>query len=438
MKQANSCAASSETVLPTTNMKSSHAANYANQLLQDLGADSRVEIETDHPAIAYRRSGLLQTTGLMLPLPLASHADGALMALKAISPNPECLPEYGSLLLGERARLRKTIRQGRLCAGGYGRLMETADGRIALNLVREDDWGLIPAWLEDYAQDWGEIESLVSHKECDYLIERAAEIGLAVAKDELPPEPKAWFSVQHFEKAFCSAPLIVDLSGLWAGPLATSLLSFTGAQVIKVESPMRPDGMREGHQGFYDVLNAEKDCVALNFREAEDLQKLKALLHKADVVVEASRPRALRQLGIITEEFVSQKPGKIWARLTAYGQSENRIGFGDDIGISAGLSTVMEQAHDEPCFVGDAIADPINGLHLALAIQASLNQGGGVVIDLAMRDVLRYAMGNITEDLSDIAQVWQAIAEQDKEFFYALRQPRGAVKPLGADNAAWL
>lgn len=433
MKQVNSYAVSFETALQTTD-----AAEYANQLLTDLGEAVRIDELADHPAIAYRRSGLLQTTGLMLPLPLASHADGVLIALKAISPNPERLPEYGSLLLGERARLRKTIRQGRLCAGGYGRLMEAADGRIALNLVREDDWDLIPAWLEDYAQNWTEIERLVSHKECHYLIERAAEIGLAVAKDELPPKPKVWFSDQHFEKASCKTPLIVDLSGLWAGPLATSLLGLTGAQVIKVESPMRPDGMREGHQGFYDVLNAGKDCVALNFREAEDLQKLKALLHKADVVIEASRPRALRQLGIIAEEFVSQKPGKIWVRLTAYGQSENRIGFGDDIGISAGLSTIMEQAHHEPCFVGDAIADPINGLHLALAIQAGLNQGGGAVIDLAMRDVLRYAMGNIAEDLSEIAQEWQAIVDEDKESFYELRQPRGAVKPLGADNAAWL
>lgn len=433
MKQANSCAASLEIALQT-----SHAANYANQLLQDLGVDKRGELYADHPAIAYKRSGLLQTTGLMLPLPIASHADGALMALKSISPNPERLPEYGSLLLGERARLRKTIRKGRLCAGGYGRLMEAVDGRIALNLVREDDWGLIPAWLEDYAQDWDEIESLVAHKECDYLIERAAEIGLAVAKDELPPKPKTWFSVQNFEKASYKVPLIVDLSGLWAGPLATSLLGLAGAQVIKVESPMRPDGMRGGHKGFYDVLNACKDCVALNFREAEDLQKLKVLLHKADVVIEASRPRALRQLGIVAEDFVSQKPGKIWARLTAYGQSENRIGFGDDIGISAGLSTTMEQAHDEPCFVGDAIADPINGLHLALAIQASLNQGGGAVIDLAMRDVLRYAMGDIAEGLRDVAQEWQTIANEDKASLYELRQPRGVVKPLGADNAAWL
>jgi len=433
MKQANSCAASSETVL-----QSSHAANYANQLLTDLGEAVRVNEATDHPAIAYRRSGLLQTTGLILPLPLASHADGALMALKAISKNPENLPDYGSQLLGERARLRETIRKGRLCAGGYGRLMDTADGRIALNLVRDDDWDLIPAWLEDYAEGWDGIAAIVRKKETDYLVARAAEIGLAVAKDELPPMPDRWFSVQRFEKASCDRPLIVDLSGLWAGPLATSLLRMTGVQVIKLESPTRPDGMRLGHQGFYDLLNAGKDCVALNFRDAEGLEQLKELLHKADIIIEASRPRALRQLGIAAEEFVSRKPGKIWARLTAYGQSENRIGFGDDIGISAGLAAIMERAHDEPCFVGDAIADPVNGLHLALALQVSLNQGGGMVIDLSMCDVLRYAMGDDPHDIKGTTKEWQVIADKDKSELYPLRQLRGVAKALGVDNAAWL
>lgn len=414
------------------------AARYANQCLAELGEDVRVDAPADHPAIAYRRSALLQTTGLMLPLPLASHADGVLMALKAISQNPQNLPEHGSLLLGERARLRETVRKGRHCAGGYGRLMDAADGRIALNLVREDDWNLIPAWLEGYASDWDGIEAIIRTKETDYLVERAAEIGLAVAKDELPPRPGTWFSMTYFEKRICKAPLIVDLSGLWAGPLASSLLGLTGTKVIKIESPTRPDGMRAGHKGFYDVLNAGKDCVALNFRDAEDLQRLKMLLHKADVVIEASRPRALRQLGIVAQDFVADKPGKIWARLTAYGQTENRIGFGDDIGISAGLATVMDQAHGEPCFVGDAIADAVTGLHLALALQTSLNQGGGVIVDLSMRDVLRYAMGEVPSHTGRIAQAWQAIADKDKAPLYELRKPLGEVKALGADNAVWL
>jgi len=285
---------------------------------------------------------------------------------------------------------------------------------------------------------WADIVEIVRLKRTVYLVERAAEIGLAAAEDNLPLRPKNWASIQRFEKALLKTnPLIVDLSGLWAGPLASSLLAMGEARVIKIESPTRPDGMRLGHEGFYALLNGNKDCLALNFRSEYDLAKLKDLIGRADVVIEASRPRALRQLGIVAEDFVARKPGQIWARLTAYGQDENRIGFGDDIGVSAGLATVMDKAHDEPCFVGDAIADPVNGIHLALAIQAMLTQGGGAILDISMKDVLRYAMGDLPENLKETAKEWQDLANKDETALYAMRKPHGVVKPLGADNAAW-
>jgi len=417
-----------------TNLQTSHAANYANDLLQALGCDARVDKPSDHPAIAFQRSGLLKTTKLMFPAPVAAHADGALMALKAISGTSRGLPKNGSVLLGERARLRRTLRKDRWCAGGYGQLLDTADGRVALNLVRDDDWDLIPAWVEDYVEGWDGIVAKVATMETAFLVERAADIGLAVAKEELPERPKTWFDIQRFDKAIPKKnPLIVDLSGLWAGPLASSLMMRLGARVIKVEGPNRPDGMRLGHPGFYKLINAGKECVALDFKTLKDLNALKALLEKADIVIEASRPRAFRQLGIAAEAFVARKPGKVWARLTAYGQNENRIGFGDDIAISAGASAIMDKAHDEPCFVGDALADPVNGLHLVLAIWAKYHQGGGAVIDLSMRDVLRYAFGELV-DVKTVAQEWSDIVDQGESRLYPMRRTTRTVYGLAEDN----
>ena len=424
---------SSETALLTD-----HASNYANVLLGAFGHTERVDVVTDLPAIAWARAGLLETTKLMFPTPLVSHVDGALLALKALSADAK-LPENGAVLMGERARLRGTVRDGRWCAGGYGQLMDTKDGRIALNLVRDDDWDLVPAWLEDYVEGWDGIKTAVAGRTTADLVARAAEIGLAVAQDILPSRPTSWFSVQNYETtAPIKNPLIVDLSSLWAGPLASSLLQMTGAKVVKVESPTRPDGMRLGHEGFYRLLNADKDCVALNFRDETELSSLKSLLTKADIVIEASRPRALQQLGIVAEEFVSRKPGQIWARITAYGREENRIGFGDDIGISAGLATVMERAHGEPCFVGDAIADSVTGVHLAYALRASMKNGGGAILDMSMRDVVRFAMGNLPDDLSATASEWQELADQNDSPLYDLRTTSGRTHELGADNSTWL
>jgi hypothetical protein len=412
------------------------AARYANALLAGLGREERTSEKSDHPAIAWRRSGLMQATQYMLPLPLIAHVDGALMALRALNSGAE-LPRCGALLMGERARLRGTVRRGLRCAGGYGQLLEARGGRFALNLVREEDWDLIPAWLEDAdITNWEGIAAHVKDRSLGELLGRAAELGLAAAKDHLPRRPKSWFSVRHFtpEKS-TRPPLVVDLSALWAGPLASSLLMMCGARVIKVEGPDRPDGMRAGHAEFYARLNAGKACVALDFRSASDLSRLKDLLERADIVIEGSRPRALRQLGIDAADFTARKPGKIWARLTAYGQDKNQIGFGDDIGIAAGLASVMERAHGQACFAGDAIADPVNSVHLALGINAAFKSGGGMVLDFSMLDVLRYAMGKIPYDLAAAAKDYSEIANLDNAPFYPHRSPRGQVKALGADTA---
>jgi len=421
-----------------TSLQTKDAADYANGLLKALGRPERVHELSDHPAVGWKKSGLFKTTGLMFPAPITAHADGALMALKAIAGDRPGLPKNGSVFLGERARLRRTIRKGRWCAGGYGKLMDTADGRVALNLVRDDDWGLVPAWLEDYIHDWDGITGKVRNLKTDYLVTRAAEIGLAVAREALPKVNASMLHGKHFahekiDNAINKHPLIVDLSGLWAGPLASSLLMRLGAKVIKVEGPDRPDGMRLGHAGFYKLLNGGKKCVALNFNNPDDLAALKRLLERADMVIEASRPRAFRQLGINAEDYVARKPGKVWARLTAYGQDENRIGFGDDIAIAAGASAIMDKAHGEPSFVGDALADPVNGLHLALALWAEFEQGGGVVIDMSMRDVLRYAFGELG-DVKALAREWTDIAERYSGPLYPLRRTSRRVHEIGEDT----
>ncbi len=82
---------------------------------------------------------------------------------------------------------------------------------------------------------------------------------------------------------------MIDLSSLWAGPLCGNLLQALGARVIKVESTQRPDGARFGAENFFDLLNANKECVALNLNAEEGREQLRQLLLRADIVIEASR-----------------------------------------------------------------------------------------------------------------------------------------------------
>lgn len=102
----------------------------------------------------------------------------------------------------------------------------------------------------------------------------------------------------------------------------------------------------------------------------------------ADVVIEASRPRALRRLGIRAEEFLAARPGRVWLSITGYGRDEDRIAFGDDAAVAGGL-TGLDRAGD-PVFLGDALADPVTGVFAAHAVARSLADGGGELLCLSM------------------------------------------------------
>ncbi len=102
---------------------------------------------------------------------------------------------------------------------------------------------------------------------------------------------------------------------------ARNLLQLMGAQVIKVESTARPDGMRRAGDGFYDLLNAGKASVALDLAQPAGLRAAApCCCGRADIVVEASRPRALRQLGIHAEAILDENPGLTWISITGHGR----------------------------------------------------------------------------------------------------------------------
>ena len=101
---------------------------------------------------------------------------------------------------------------------------------------------------------------------------------------------------------------VIDLSALWAGPLCAHLLYRCGAEVTSVSSVQRPDGSRQGNTALYEALHAGHEHLVLDFDDLEQRQQLAQLLASADVVIEASRPRALRQLALDRESLVINGP----------------------------------------------------------------------------------------------------------------------------------
>lgn len=437
-------------------------SDYANVLLSTLGATViRSDAPPDaHPAIAWASCGLMALTGnaasdaQMCPAPLASCADGVIKAISAIAGSDSLrLPSSGAALLGERAAIAGLQRQGSASPGGSCRLLRCADGWLALNLARTEDWTLLPAWLEsDVEASWDAVTAAISGRKSMQLVERGRLMGLALAAaDPAATQPSAWFDMYHagttVVRHTAATPLVVDLSALWAGPLCAHFLLALGARVIKVESWERPDGARQGPQAFNDLLNAGKQSLALDFSSGADRAKLRQLLLRADIVIEGSRPRALRQLGIVAEEMLAARPGLSWVSISGYGRAEpeaNWAAYGDDAAIAAGLSGLLLELTGDALICGDAIADPLTGMHAALAAWASYRAGGGNLLIFSLRDIVAHCIGFSLPPSASERRArwlsWRTLAHEAglSEIRPQARNTASTARPLGADTTAIL
>ena len=293
----------------------------------------------------------------------------------------------GARLLTERAAYLGLERRGPVSAGGACRLLPTADGWAAVSCARPDDPALLGAVVgaEVGADPWPAVAAWLRDHTGAELAERAGLLGVAagpVVRAPVPPPPVE--PPESFEPRPLEGALVVDFSALWAGPLCAHLLGLAGARVVKVEIPGRPDGARRGDPGFYRLLHAGHRSVVLDPGTPGGRRALAALVDAADIVIEASRPRALARFGLDAGAAVAA--GTTWVSITAYGRCADRVGFGDDVAAASGV--VGREPDGAPLFCGDAIADPLTGLTAAVLASTAPPGGGGVLWDVAMARVV--------------------------------------------------
>jgi CoA-transferase family III len=332
-------------------------------------------------------------------------------------------------LLGERAALMGLWRRGTTSCGGSCRLVPAGNAWLAVSLPRAEDLEAVPAWLElghapaSTPATWSDVAAAAATRDPVELVERGTLLGLPVCRLAEAGGPGVLdLPLGDAAPVEARGLLVVDLSSLWAGPLCGDLLAGAGATVIKVESTGRPDGARRGPAPFFDLLNARKRSVALDFTSRTGARTLQELVRRADVVIEASRPRALEQLGIEATAVVSGNGPRVWISITAYGRSDGlRVGFGDDAACAGGL---VAWKGDTPMFCADAIADPLSGLTAAAACLDALARGGRRLLDVSMSGVCA-AMAGPTLPVDSRIQV-------------ALPKARTTTRtapPLGADTS---
>lgn len=330
------------------------------------------------------------------PLDVTGDPAGAIeRALSQLRSRRDATDLPDARVLGERAALAELQRNGAVTAGGAGRLLRASDGWVALSLARPTDVELVPALTEQAAADdpWRSVSRWVDQHTREEFEGRATLLGLpasAVPAAITRQRPGVIVEAHNEPRTVTPAPThprVLDLSSLWAGPLCAYLLGLLGADVVKVESTRRPDGARRGNAAFYDLLHAGHRSVALDFTDPDDMSLLRRLITRADLVIEASRPRALQQRGIHAHDALDA--GTSWLSITAYGRdgdNATRVGFGDDIAAGAGLLAWDDTG---PVFAADALADPLTGALAAAAATHVLAGDLVALIDVSMRDLAR-------------------------------------------------
>lgn len=367
-------------------------------------------------------------TETALPLPLSCWAQERIDRLQQNAAGAT-LPSADALMR-ERALINHHRVADKVSAGGGCRFYKTQDGWIALNLSRPCDADLLPALLQGDFEDL--VDAIGKHRE-HVLVERGRLLGLAIAglHESAPPRP-AMSHHAGLPRTLLRTPRVLDLSALWAGPLASRLLRLSGCEVTRVDSFSRPDPLEQSDPAHFEALNKGKTRVKLELRSEVGRSRLLALVAESDIVIEAARPRALLQLGIDAEALVRSQPGLTWVSITGHGakaEAAEWIAFGDDAGVSGGLSREMQSASGAVGFVGDAIADPLTGI---VAADAALRQhlsGFAARITLSMRDLVAEA---IAAEKSLAPGRWQELLRgwsAMRGLQFSKREPAGALEP---------
>lgn len=188
---------------------------------------------------------------------------------------------------------------------------------------------------------------------------------------------------------------MVDITQFVAGPYCARMLSDLGAQVVRIEPPSRDASQPLRRAEGPPSLNLGKKSLCVDLKHAEGLAVAKALINRADVLLENYRPGVLPRLGIGYEEVSAENPRIVYASISGFGQDtsfSHRRAFGATAQAEAGWIWVqqMAQGGPDPFAPGITVADMAAGMNAFSAILAALydreRSGRGQHIDISLMD----------------------------------------------------
>ena len=200
---------------------------------------------------------------------------------------------------------------------------------------------------------------------------------------------------------------ILDLTNVLAGPFCTYQLANLGAEVLKIETPVKgdlarnlgadPDLNSKGMGISFLAQNSGKKSITLNLKSKKGKILFRELVSEYDAVVENFRPGVMKRLDLSYESLKKNNSNLIYCAITGFGQdgplSQNPA-YDQIIQGLSGVMTITGDSENNPFRVGYPISDTIGGLTAAMALSAALNAPkGGSFIDVSMLEATLVTMG---------------------------------------------
>ena len=199
---------------------------------------------------------------------------------------------------------------------------------------------------------------------------------------------------------------MLEASTLFAAPLAGMLLGDYGADVVKIEHPLRPDparghGPSKGGEGlWFKALARNKRLITLDLSNPTGRDLFLRLAERVDVVLENFRPGTLERWGVGPDELWRVNPRLVVARVSGFGQTgpyASRPGFGTLAEAMSGFAALNGEPEGPPLLPPLALADGVAALATAFAIMVALRARGetgrGQVVDTSLVEPLLTLLG---------------------------------------------
>ncbi len=239
---------------------------------------------------------------------------------------------------------------------------------------------------------------------------------------------------------------VIDFTTTIAGPWCTRMMSDLGAEVIKIEASdgdmmrSRPP-LRDGASTSFGMLNAGKQSIVLDLKQADARQVVLKLLESADILVENYRPGVMKRFGLDYDTLAEIKPSLIYCAISGYGQtgpSSELAAYAPAIHAASGFDLAhlaYQPGRERPDNCGIYVADYMTGTYAFGAAMTALvvrnATGLGQMIDVSMLETM------LTLTAGEIQAAQFPVAPPGRPMFGPVRTKDGFIMPAIASERSF-